>query len=86
MTSVIIPIAYLVVIFGGLYAFSVLYKRHIAGKSTYVILAYVSRLGSDTFQLSHLQERVSTHTTSHIRNEMPTSPFYSRILQHRKSH
>jgi len=40
MTSVIIPIAYLVVIFGGLYVFSVLYRRHIAGKSTPVVFAY----------------------------------------------
>lgn len=39
MASVIIPIAYLIVIFGGLYAFSVLYRRHIAGKFTYRICA-----------------------------------------------
>ena len=36
MASVIIPIAYLIVIFGGLYVFSVLYRRHIAGKSTHI--------------------------------------------------
>jgi len=37
MASVIIPIAYLIVIFGGLYVFSVLYRRHLAGKSTHII-------------------------------------------------
>lgn len=42
MASVIIPIAYLIVIFGGLYAFSVFYRRHIAGKSTYIINVFVS--------------------------------------------
>jgi len=40
MASVIIPIAYLIVIFGGLYIFSVLYRRHIAGKSTHIIFVY----------------------------------------------
>lgn len=44
MISVIIPIAYLVVIFGGLYAFSVLYRRHIAGKSTYVMIPSVMKV------------------------------------------
>jgi len=84
MASVIIPIAYLIVIFGGLYIFSVLYRRHIAGKSTHYICI---RGGIDlTYQLFalFLQESTSTRITSHIRNAMPTSPFCSRILRHQK--
>lgn len=44
MISIIIPIAYLVVIFGGLYAFSVLYRRHIAGKFTYVMILSITNV------------------------------------------
>jgi hypothetical protein len=52
MASVIIPFAYLIVIFGGLYVFSVFYRRHIAGKSTLITLARGARLRSNALDFS----------------------------------
>jgi translocation protein SEC66 len=49
MASIIIPIAYLIVIFGGLYVFSVLYRRHLAGKSTHIIFTHRERAFDLTF-------------------------------------
>jgi hypothetical protein len=82
MTSVIIPIAYLVVIFGGLYVFSVLYRRHIAGESTHIVIVCATGLRSNVL---YVQESKSTRTMSHIRNETPTLLSCSRTLRYQKS-
>jgi translocation protein SEC66 len=80
MTSVIIPIAYLVVIFGGLYVFSVLYRRHTAGKSTHYNWVY-ERLRSNCspvpFQLcSSTGKHVDPYYESH-----PERDAYVTLLQ-----
>ena len=76
MTSVIIPIAYLVVIFGGLYLFSVLYRRHIAGKSAHIINAYMKSLRSNCFHTLPTGKHVDPYYESH-----PERDAYVTLLQ-----